>query len=297
MLRIRLNPYHVTAVYPYLDTLEMFFPAAFAHGEEYRREVRGAVRNCHDRYGGWSGQRFMVQRPNPDTVLWLDYLAQKFAGIVRRFDVAYDLQAEDCAVLRRVIETQALLRWQPTTNIICMHEVGNSLDANTLYWGWSNVRPLRRNLILYSDRACKITGEFPNVHAELRFMGAAVVRQEGILRPRDLLTLNPCQLFHKHLKFSDAGARFVKRRLRAEVVKDRHQHHGHELSPFMDQYRASLARRVETMLRVAGWHRSQKLKHEGVMEKRLDKPLTVPFTIPQRLVWERSGNGGGGIET
>jgi hypothetical protein len=276
MLRVRLNPHRVTAIYPYIDTLELFFPAVFAASEAYKREVRTAVRNCYHK-GRWSGQRVMIQLPNPDTIRWLDYVAEKYDGTVRRVDVALDMAARDCEALREIIETQAILRWQRCH--LGMEEIGE-----TLYWDFSEW-PLRRNLILYADRHNKLTGEFPCTHLELRLFTARVVKNSGILRPRDLLTLNPAKLFHRHVGWSNMGARYVKERMRAEALKDRLEHKGKELSPFMDQYRASLPKRVEHMLRVGGWDRAQKLKYVGVMERPVEKLMAVPFPIPHRLSW------------
>jgi hypothetical protein len=89
-----------------------------------------------------------------------------------------------------------------------MHVVGG-----TIYWrSWK--KRLRSNLVLYSDRINRVTGELYCVHLELRLERAANIRHHGIKRVIDLLAINPCELFARHLVWSTAGERYVERVVR-----------------------------------------------------------------------------------
>jgi hypothetical protein len=120
---------------------------------------------------------------------------------VSRFDVALDMQCDKPSGLREQILRRLVLKWRPKG---AMHEV-----SDTVYWG--RHRHSRRNLVLYTDKHNKMTGELDCVHLELRFLRSDIIRKQGIARPSDLIKLDPKALFAKHLKWTNLADRYVKK--------------------------------------------------------------------------------------
>lgn len=285
MKRIRLNANQINPeIFPYCDSADIFFRGRGnreANQALYAAIRRwGKVRSCFDRKKQWRGYWLAAQQPDPDELAQLDRLITRWQGVISRVDIAMDMQARDYDVLREWLESHLILRWGRRC---VMGEVNG-----TIYWiRWKpGSRRPNRNLTMYSDGHNKITGEFPCVHLEMRLLNPKTVRKEGIVSLSDLLRFNPRKFFNKHLKWNDAGELYLRKKVRAEVTKERKAYHGKEVTAFGDWYRSQRHRRVETLLRNNGQHRSQILKNEGRwMRKRLKTPMRLPLTIPTRLCW------------
>ena len=113
--------------------------------------------------------------------------------------------------------------------------------------------------MLYDDKPNRITGEVDCVHFELRLIGAEVTRRQGLHKPSDLLALNPQQLFERHVKWTNAGASYVKKLMRQ-------QHDQPEQAQFL----------VELL----NLDRSQNLDHAGTSKRR-----SAAIAIPTALAW------------
>src|SRR5262249_52170997 len=142
-----------------------------------------------------------------------------------------------------------------------------------------------RNLILYSDKVNKITGEVDCVHLELRFHRAVMVRRQGIHSVRDLLHLNPRELFDKHVTFSDIAERYVNLRVRKETSRQRKRYQGLDVSPAADRYHASIPIRVRHLLHKLGHDRAQYLRHIRRPRYKVNSSNSVDFDIPEQLEW------------
>jgi hypothetical protein len=273
-----------SAIFPYCDSVDIFF-----HGRGQREANQalyaairrwGRVDSAHDRNKQWRGYRLSLQLPNRNELGELDRLIEQWEGVISRVDIALDMPAADGGELREWLESHLILRWGRRC---VMKEVDGT--RYWIRWEVGRRRP-NRNLVLYDDCHNKITGEVPCVHLELRLLNAKTVRKEGIVSLTKLLTLNPRELFNKHLKWNDAGELYLRKRVRAEVTKMRKTYGGREITPGLDRYCANHHRRVERLLRNNGQHLSQVLKNEKRwMRKRLKEPMPLPLNIPTRLCW------------
>jgi hypothetical protein len=171
-----------------------------------------------------------------------------------------------------------------------MHEI-----EETTYWVEQSSRKRRsgRDIALYADRPSKLTGELDTIHLEIRLQTARSVKANGIHTVDDLLTLDPRVLFERNIsivEFDEAQARkdFIRRNARLERRK-----HQVSTTAFIDQYRASIPRRLKQI-----WKRSQcdrvqvYAQHYSI---RRMKRLHV-FSLPSGLRWgamKSLGNSGG----
>src|SRR5262245_30326026 len=191
-------PFPRAQVWPYVDTIEVYF--AVLRPEQRQRLRRDWwLRRCRHGFGYKlicnQSSKKERKRLTPSRLRRLDTLCDKFHGVVSRVDVALDIQVDDPVALHQQIRAMAILRWKINGS---MFENGD-----TTYWEpLKSGKPLRRNLVLYSDRHNRITGELDSVHFELRLYQAQVVRNQGITRPSDLLRINPRLWFNKHVKWS-----------------------------------------------------------------------------------------------
>jgi hypothetical protein len=186
---------------PLVDGAEVFFPTLNREQQWILRRI-GVVKPCSR---CWGSYRLIVTRPSRQILRRLDALASQYRGVLSRVDVALEISTEDHRQLRLWIEHHAILRHRRRGP---MHAV-----EGTVYWrSWK--KRWRCNLVLYSDKPNRITGEVDCVHLELRLARATTIRQHGIHRIADLLTLNPQQLFARHLVWSDFADRYVEKIVR-----------------------------------------------------------------------------------
>src|SRR4051812_12647755 len=220
-----INPADVTS---YCDGVELFF-------RKYPKGAPSRIEECFTREGyriGWRTINCLKHNQLTERhICELDAVQQEFDGKMHRFDIAVDLPP--IYGLRDKIAQQVIMKWrrrQPMQD-----------SENVTYLCAPNKRH-PRNFILYDDRHSKITGELKVVHLELRFRGTPIIRKQGIKRVRELLTLNPKELFQRHIKLSDAGEKHVQSIMRQATKEYRDRYQGRELSRFMDRYIASIPR-------------------------------------------------------
>jgi hypothetical protein len=145
---------NVTAVVAYIDSVWMFaryLPKGFrtaieASGNSLR------VEPCKDRNGNRVGYRLTVHQPTMTTLAQLDRLHH---ASLFRFDLAVDfltLRTTDAEWLKQWLATHLLQRWRRQGP---MHD-----EDNTVYWVEQSYRKRRsqRDMLVYSDRASKISG-------------------------------------------------------------------------------------------------------------------------------------------
>jgi hypothetical protein len=164
-----------------------------------------------------------------------------------------------------------------------MHE-----EENALYWTELSSRSRRsnRDLVVYEDRPSKITGA-ACTHLELRFYGTPSVRKQGIERIRDLMEINPRLLFQRHVKLVDFDPEELKQRqVRAAIRHDIAFYRGKETNAFTDKYRASIPRRVSSLVQRQCRGRVQQVKNVYPHHvKRLESISIDVLNLPDRLSW------------
>ena len=286
----KCNP---SAVSCYIDTLELFFRFP-PKGIGKLRALQGLIPQlipCRDRNGFNWGFRLVVHQPKRATIQELSKLQKKYKAKLCRLDVAADfilLDSEACQTFRSWFEKSALLK---------RRRVGSMVDEeNTTYWISHRERARlgkkrRRDLALYGDKPCKLTGEMDCVHVELRLMCTDAVRKAGFHYARDVINVDPSRLFKNHIKLVIFDPQPAKQRLmRSMVDRDRRQCRGKTLSEFTDRFRASLPQRAR------GWidrfkNRAQLLKDfMGVdfMDAEM-KPVDIGMLcLPNHLEWPQT---------
>jgi hypothetical protein len=268
----------VSDVYAYLDTVELFFPPL--RPEAYQEVIRhGRVEQCRTRAEQIIGFRLIRNRPSKSWLQHADLLARKYRGVLHRVDVALDMEPQPG--LRDQIVTSAVLKWSTKEG---MHN-----RKRTVYWVHRKHRRSRRNLVMYDDRANRITGELDCIHLELRLFTAPVIRRQGLQKPSDLIGLNPKQLFDKHVMWSNTADRYVKQQMRQEHNRQRQRYSNEQLSPFMDRYISNLPKRLQYLLERLGLNRSQNVRKDRPVQGGLEQP----FDIPTVLVWVTVGQSRG----
>jgi hypothetical protein len=272
----------VCVVYAYIDTVEIFF--RYVDRKSYHALNRIARMEPVRRNNRLVGYRAIVNQPTENTLYRLADFARRLKGILSRVDVALDIQGPDPEALRNAVLTTAILKWRRKQP---MHE-----ENGTISWADFRLKPGKayafRNLILYSDRHNKITGEVDAVHLELRFHRAIMVRRQGIHSVRDLLHLNPKSLFDKHVKFSDIAERYVNFRVRKETMRQRKRYRGLDVSPAGDRYHASIPAKVRNLFHRLGYDRAQHLRHLRHLRYKVYSSKSehhVDFDIPEQLDW------------
>jgi hypothetical protein len=254
----------------YLDTVEVWLPCLRI--EVYREIARlGRVEECRNRHGQLVGFRVIRNRPSKATLQQLDWLARKHRGVLHRVDLAFDMAARPG--LREQIVSRAMLKWSRKGQ---MHD-----DERTVYWSYG--KRSRRNLVLYDDKPSRITGELDCIHVELRFIGADIIRRQGLHKVRELFDLNPRQMFEKHVMWSDAGESYVSKIMRKESDKYRRKYGGQQVSVVMDRFLASIPGQVKHRLRRLGLDRSQNVRNE------VSNKLETVLAIPAELSWRCAG--------
>lgn len=275
----------------YLDTVEVFFryrPKGLLHALQGRVLRPPWYEDCKDPHGNLWGHRLIVQQPKaPRTLSVLDQWQRQHGGKLCRFDLALDLlpRPEDHEALRRWIEHHATLRWRRPGR---MHD-----DHGTLYWvrqtdriEWGSRRS-NRDMVVYSDRHSKITGEVDCVHLELKFYNTPAIRKAGFSFAKQLIAIEPLQLFERHVKLMEAD-QLAQLASRDAIKADRARYRptpDKEIT-FTDRYRATIHRRVQSMFDRIGVQRIKDLyrKDRHLIAKLKPIPLAV-LQIPNRLSW------------
>jgi len=164
-----------------------------------------------------------------------------------------------------------------------MHE-----EANAIYWVEQSSRSRRssRDLILYDDKPSKITGT-ACTHLELRFFGALSVRKQGFEHVTDLMEINPRLVFQRHIKLVEFDPETLKQSaIRKAMRHDIAFYRGKETSLFRDKYRASIPRRVRSIIERAYQDRVQQFKNADPNYVNRLNPIPIDvLKLPDRLSW------------
>jgi hypothetical protein len=279
---------HVLDVIAYVDTVEMFV-RFIPVGTRKAIEAQGcALRTepCRDRNGWLIGHRLIVHHPTQPVIQIFDRLHDlpHCWACLRRFDIAVDFTTRsqaDAEWLKDWLSRHIVMRWRRRGP---MREFSNGI-----YWVNQRHRRQRgkkgsnRDVLVYADRY-KIT-HGPCAHLELRFRTARACRAQGIGRAIDLINLDPSKLLDKHLSLAFISEPFVQRSMRDAVNEDRDRNKDRELSAFNDQYRASISRRVKSLLHRAGYDRATWIRDQYPHLKAA-KSYSLPqlFKVPNKLV-------------
>lgn len=240
--------------YATIDTIEIFSRKRPTKEYHLVRAIQGYQRvflhKCYDRDGNLCGWRMIVHQPELRTFLVFECMQAMYRAPFCRFDVAFDQIVADAPADKEQLARNLRLKWRPPGQ---MHD-----EEGTTYFTRQlertrdgKKRRSRRDLVMYADRPSKVTGEVNCNHIELRFYGAESVRCAGYASVNDLRTkLNPRKLFQKHIKLSaDFDAEpIIKKVVRAAVNEDRNRHRVRTWNAFDDRYRASIPRRVRSLL-------------------------------------------------
>jgi hypothetical protein len=268
---------------PYLDTLELFFRCLPKGIRGLIGSTQGKppiIKPCKNKSDWVWGYRVIVHQPSIPTQKILDVLQEQHGAVICRFDIAYDFPH----VTRAWLERHVIMRWR---------RKGAMLEQpNGVYFIVQKGRRKRsgRDIYLYDDRPSKITGELDVPHLDLRFQNAEAVRRQGINLVRDLIDLNPRELFEKHLKLVNVNIEgvtnlLIRKTLRAE--RERHQRRRRQskkICPFLDRFRASLPHRLRCQLNRLFRGRAQLVKDlfPDLISK--SKPITIDvLNVPRNL--------------
>jgi hypothetical protein len=189
----------------YLDTVRLFFRGQLA--ADLRARIRAPIHSVHpkdytffepcnpnDKFRGWT--LALSHCPSLDALRVLIELQDKLHATLSRFDVAVDFIAETYPDARDLMDSLLL--------IAVLRNGRGQIERvkETIY-----LNPLRtrgKNARLYSDLPSKIEIDQPCYHFELMFLGAQTCkRTAGFDTVRDLLNIDPHQLFDTHIRLID----------------------------------------------------------------------------------------------
>jgi hypothetical protein len=269
----------LTTAVAYIDTIELFF-RYLAKG--MRREIEPVYGRslwavpCKDRLNNSVGYRIGLHQPNIAVLPVLEQFQRRDRGKLCRVDIAVDLTTQSSAWIAQ----HCLLRWRRSGP---MHD-----EENALYWIEQHSRSRRstRDLILYADKPSKITGQ-DCTHLELRFYSTPAIRKQGFEKITDLIGINPHLLFQRHIKLVEFDPEALKQsQVRAAIERDKAFYRDKETSPFIDKYRASIPRRVRSLVEHAYQDRVQQFKNADpdYVNRLKSIPIDV-LNLPNRLSW------------
>jgi hypothetical protein len=181
------------------DTVGLFFwrlPAGLCRRLEaiYRRPV---IPQRDKRTGAYI---LLFHQPWPQLLQVLDDVQRQHHATVCRADLAADFVTSWVLIepLKRFLLTYVILRWRWPGP---MHDWGDGY-----YWTMQVMRRRfsNRDLLLYADRPSKVPAapHRPCNHLEIKLQTAKACRANGILRPTDLLDIDPHEFFAKHIAFA-----------------------------------------------------------------------------------------------
>jgi hypothetical protein len=122
-------------------------------------------------------------------------------GVASRVDVAYDWSADSAAEAderQAFLKRHHLLRYRRKGRL----QHFDNCDAFASVKYTKGTRPRAKNLMVYSDRPSKITGEVHCTHLELRLLTAKGCQRAGIHSCKDVLTINPANLMQRYLSLA-----------------------------------------------------------------------------------------------
>jgi hypothetical protein len=264
-----------------IDTAKWFFPP-FLKREQLQRlkalqkllPPKGKHHRVLLRRGKW-GWHLTLQQPTIAVLQQLDPMVHEFKGVLTRVDIALYYSGGDLTKLRSGIPLHMMLRWRRRQP---MHDI----RATTYWCKEGGKRPPPRNLTTYSDRPNKVTGEAECVKLELRFLRAYAIRANQVHSISDLMTLNPHDLFNRHVKWANVSETFVQKIVRNEVNKDRKRYQGIVTKQGVDRYRGTIRRSASNVLRR---NLRVQILRDSSNPRTTIKSGTIPLTIPTALTF------------
>ena len=157
-----------------------------------------------------------------------------------------------------------------------------------------------RDLVIYSDKPSKMdSGEDRRlcVHVELKTMNAAAVKGLGLKSVEDVIALNPRRLFNWWIKIVDFDPEkfkqpIIRRSVKAErrAFSDRRDKAVH---PFTENYRATIARRADDLLKHLYHDRVQLIRDAHENDNRSTRMGVVTCRrLRLHVVWALTGRAG-----
>ncbi|MGC1692552.1 MAG: hypothetical protein WA756_21890, partial [Pseudolabrys sp.] len=121
----------------------------------------------------------------------------------------------------------------------------------------------------------------------VRFFSTPSVRKQGFERVTDLIEINPRLLFQRQIKLVEFDPEALKQlAIRKAVRGDMAFYRGKETSHFIDKYRASIPRRVGSIIERAYQGRVQQFKNADPDYVNRLKPIPIEvLNLPNRLSW------------
>lgn len=249
---------------------------------------------CLDINGEERGLLFYVHQPRLEVLPALDQWMVRHKGCISRFDIALELSPSD-----PMLSIRDLVAWLGRNTILKWRPPSQSLDIGGNIYSVLQMmrkRNSNRDYLLYS-RLSKIhpSSQQEKCRFELRFQNSQAVKRERQIDneqvlPSSLRSLNPQMLFGKHIRFVDMDAYDLAGHLtkivRSTLDHERQQHRQRaDTSPFMDRYRASLPRRVTSLVRRIFDGKAQSLKDQCPKAAKRLRPLRNVLLIPSFLTW------------
>jgi hypothetical protein len=103
---------NLLTIWPYLHTVELYFPIL---QEAQLRRIRQSgwwIKECRNRQNLRCGYRLLLNEPSRSQLRKLDYLCEKYRAVVRRFDVALDVQGGDPQAVRQLLLSRLFMKWR-----------------------------------------------------------------------------------------------------------------------------------------------------------------------------------------
>jgi hypothetical protein len=254
-----------------------------------RREV--FWERCKDAKRVTRGYNLIVQQPQIKTLCALDRWMLEHGGCISRFDITSELTPTDPTMtieeLKHWLSRHVILRWRPA---------GPSFEIDGNFYSVKQSaredgRKSKRDYLLY-DRKSKIDPTSGQIicEFELRFQRAEAARREDQILPSDLIRLDPQALIHKHIKFVDMDGYDLESHIakitRRTLEHDREQHRQRsKTSPFRDRYRATLPKRIASLMCRIIDGKAQSFKDQCPKAARRLKSLRNVLLLPTSLTW------------
>lgn len=236
---------------------------------------------CVDRRDVLCGYILRIQQPSPALFPILDVVQIESGASICRFDLALDIIATGASGLAEWLRRHAFLVRRPLSP---MYDI-----KATTNWSSRSSRAMRglgrprREIALYADRHSKVTGELDCAHFELKFCGSDAVRRAGCREVFDILRLDPCELFERHVRLYDFDEeQFTRQLVRRIINDDRLLYQGAQsLHPMVDRYRSNLAHRTRSLVKRVARGRVQLLRNVfGIPVKAISLDV---LRIPDRI--------------
>src|SRR5262249_34024539 len=275
---------NVVAASACVDTIELFFPPYLTQAARdqivttLRAHDYDAMRLQPSIFNGVLRGWRLSHLNQPDACFiyrLLDDMQTRYRAPVARLDIAVDwmMRSQPAAnYLQALIERTGLLRWRRGGAMIVL---GADSTEPTVYWNnRKGRRRCCRNLVVYTGKLDPFEPE--RTHLELRSYGTAACRRLGIVRPSDLVNLDPAWLFARYVGLSlDGVDRYLNHIVRQQVRAAR------RAGTRFDGSR--LARDIRYRMQANGQARAQWLKTHRPKWLNNTVPITALLPIPARL--------------